>query len=51
MPAKEQEICFQQKLMQNISKKFKYPTIAREMGIQEKIYDYQGPRRKANQLS
>ena len=34
----ERSTCFQQKLMGHISKKFKYPTIAREMGIQEKIY-------------
>ncbi|MGB1295579.1 MAG: energy transducer TonB [Flavobacteriales bacterium] len=34
----ERSTCFQQKLLLHIKNKFNYPTIAREMGIQEKIF-------------
>ena len=34
----ERNVCFQQGIMKHISKNFKYPEIAKDMGIQEKIF-------------
>lgn len=37
-PKDERQLCFQQSVMGHIKKNFKYPEIAKDMGIQEKIF-------------
>jgi protein TonB len=34
----EQTICFEQRLIQHIQRNYKYPSIAKEMGVSEKIF-------------
>lgn len=37
-PKAERQLCFQQSIMGHIRKNFKYPEIAKDMGVQEKIF-------------